>query len=59
MIKEADIESSDAIFIDGKPLLKEEQRQRNALINRIDQIGFERVIDEVAYTWFNRFTALR
>lgn len=59
LIKKADLESSDAIFIDGKQLSREEQIQRNKLIDRIKQIGFERVMEEVAYTWFNRFTALR
>ncbi|RYM01465.1 BREX-1 system adenine-specific DNA-methyltransferase PglX [Sporolactobacillus sp. THM7-7] len=58
-IKKADIESSDAIFIDGRQLSKEEKNQRDRLINRINQIGFKRVMEEVAYTWFNRFTALR
>lgn len=58
-IKKADIESSDAIFIDGKQLSKEEKNQRDRLIDRINQIGFKRVMEEVAYTWFNRFTALR
>jgi len=58
-IKKAQIESSDAIFIDGRQLSKEEKIQRNKLIDRTKQIGFGRVLDEVAYTWFNRFTALR
>ncbi|MDK8643456.1 BREX-1 system adenine-specific DNA-methyltransferase PglX [Niallia taxi] len=58
-IKKVDIESSDAIFIDGRQLSKEEKIQRDRLIDRINQIGFKRVIEEVAYTWFNRFTALR
>lgn len=58
-IKKADIESSDAIFIDGRQLSKEEKNQRNRLIDRIKQIGFKQVMEEVAYTWFNRFTALR
>ncbi|MCI0766550.1 BREX-1 system adenine-specific DNA-methyltransferase PglX [Bacillus sp. TL12] len=58
-IKKADIESSDAIFIDGKQLSKEEKIQRKKLIARINQIGFKQVLEEVAYTWFNRFTALR
>jgi hypothetical protein len=58
-IKKAEIESSDAIFIDGRQLSKEERNQRDRLIDRIKQIGFKRVIEEVAYTWFNRFTALR
>jgi type II restriction/modification system DNA methylase subunit YeeA len=58
-IKKADIESSDAIFIDGRQLSKEEKVQRDRLIDRINQMGFNRVMEEVAYTWFNRFTALR
>ncbi|WP_442598156.1 BREX-1 system adenine-specific DNA-methyltransferase PglX [Neobacillus sp. D3-1R] len=58
-IKKADIESSDAIFIDGRQLLREEKTQRDKLITRINQIGFKQVMEEVAYTWFNRFTALR
>lgn len=58
-IQKANIESSDAIFIDGRQLSKEEKIQRDKLIDRINQIGFKRVMEEVAYTWFNRFTALR
>lgn len=58
-IKKADIQSSDAIYIDGKQLDKDEKSQRDALIVRINKIGFNQVIEEVAYTWFNRFTALR
>ncbi|MGG3385336.1 BREX-1 system adenine-specific DNA-methyltransferase PglX, partial [Heyndrickxia faecalis] len=58
-IKKAEIESSDAIFIDGRQLSKEEKIQRNRLIDRVHEIGFKRVMEEVAYTWFNRFTALR
>lgn len=58
-IQKATIESSDAVFIDGKQLPDIESRQRNKLIKRIEEIGFERVMEETAYTWFNRFIALR
>lgn len=58
-IKKVEIESSDAIYIDGRQLSKPEKKQRDKLISRINQIGFKRVVEEVAYTWFNRFTALR
>ncbi|CAG9609146.1 BREX-1 system adenine-specific DNA-methyltransferase PglX [Pseudoneobacillus rhizosphaerae] len=58
-IKKADVESSDAIFIDGRQLSREEKIQRDKLVARINQIGFKQVMEEVAYTWFNRFTALR
>lgn len=58
-IKKAQIESSDAIYIDGKQLTLTEKKQRDKLIQRIKDIGFNQVIEEVAYTWFNRFIALR
>lgn len=58
-IQTANIESSDAVFIDGKQLLDTERRQRNKLIARINEIGFNRVMEETSYTWFNRFIALR
>lgn len=58
-IKRAQIESSDAIYIDGKQLTITEKKQRDKLIQRIKDIGFKQVVEEVAYTWFNRFIALR
>ncbi|WP_431809863.1 BREX-1 system adenine-specific DNA-methyltransferase PglX [Brevibacillus agri] len=58
-IKKAQIETSDAIYIDGKQLSITEKKQRDKLIQRIKEIGFKRVMEEVAYTWFNRFIALR
>lgn len=58
-IQKANVESSDATFIDGKQLSETERRQRNKLIARINEIGFDRVMEETAYTWFNRFIALR
>lgn len=58
-IKKAQFESSDAIYIDGKQLSATEKKQREKLISRIKEIGYKQVIEEVSYTWFNRFTALR
>ena len=58
-IQSATVESSDAIYIDGERLSDIERRQRNKLIKRIEEIGFKRVMEETAYTWFNRFIALR
>ena len=58
-IAKENIISSDAVFIDGKQLSVEEQKQRNKLIEEIKIKGYNQVIEEVAYTWFNRFTALR
>ncbi len=45
--------------IDGVLLSAVEKRQRQALITQIEAKGFEQVVEEVAYTWFNRFCALR
>lgn len=45
--------------VNGKLLSSAEKRQRSALINKIKEQGFEQVMEEVAYTWFNRFAALR
>jgi len=58
-IEDASFESSDAVFINGKQLTDIERKQRNKLINRIKDIGFDQVMEETAYTWFNRFVALR
>ena len=50
---------ADADSIGGRVLTAAEKKQRQALIVKINQDGFEQVMEEVAYTWFNRFTALR
>ena len=50
---------ADADSIGGRVLTVAEKKQRQALIAKINQDGFEQVMEEVAYTWFNRFTALR
>lgn len=45
--------------VNGVVLSAEEVKQRKALIERIHAHGYEQTIEEVAYTWFNRFIALR
>ena len=50
---------ADADSIGGRVLTAAEKKQRQALIAKINQDGFEQAMEEVAYTWFNRFTALR
>lgn len=45
--------------INGKILSPVERKQRQALIKKIEEDGFSQVMEEVAYTWFNRFIALR
>ena len=54
-----DIGDPNADTVNGHLLSQAEKRQRQALIQRIRQKGYEHVMDEVAYTWFNRFAALR
>ena len=34
-------------------------KQREQLVKGVEEKGFEQVIEEAAYTWFNRFIALR
>ncbi|MCR5783582.1 MAG: BREX-1 system adenine-specific DNA-methyltransferase PglX [Clostridia bacterium] len=40
-------------------LSRTEKRQRQALIAKIRDEGWQQVMEEAAYTWFNRFAALR
>ena len=49
----------EAESINGRLLSSSEKHQRKILISNIKEKGFEQVIEEVAYTWFNRFAALR
>jgi hypothetical protein len=49
----------DAESVNGNLLTPSEKRQRRALIHRIREKGYEQVVEEAAYTWFNRFAALR
>lgn len=49
----------NASAVNGRVLTNVEKQQRSALIQKIRSESFEWVIEEVAYTWFNRFCALR
>jgi len=49
----------DYVIIDGRPFPKTIEKPRQRLIKRIQQDGFDLVMRAVAYTWFNRFVALR
>ena len=49
----------NAEIIAGRPLSRNEQNQRKQLIEQIRIKGFNQVMEEAAYTWFNRFIALR
>lgn len=50
---------ANADSIDGRLLTSSEKKERQALISQIRDKGYEQVMEEVAYTWFNRFSALR
>lgn len=52
-------EPADATSINGKVLSTAEVQQRRALLKQVQSKGYEQVMEEVAYTWFNRFCALR
>lgn len=45
--------------VNGRLLTGNEKKQLNELITEVKKNGYEHVIEEVAYTWFNRFIALR
>lgn len=49
----------DAAIVKGTVLSALERSQRSELYRRIEQTGYERFCEEMAYTWFNRFAAIR
>ena len=56
---EADDEHWSVDSVNGKVLTDDEKRQRTACITKIKDKGYKQVMEEAAYTWFNRFCALR
>ena len=58
-ITETEMVDAGADSVNGKVLSAEEMQQRRALIAQINEKGYQQVMEEVAYTWFNRFSALR
>ena len=58
-ITEGNIEDANVDSVGGKVLTINEKKQRQALIAEINDKGYKQVMEEVAYTWFNRFSALR
>ena len=49
----------DAEAVGGRLLSDDEKKQRQQLISQIRSKGYTQVMEEIAYTWFNRFIALR
>ena len=58
-ITEDNIVDAVADSVGGKVLTDAEKKQRMACIAEINDKGYKQVMEEVAYTWFNRFSALR
>ena len=49
----------NATYVHGEPLSESDISQRTALIAKVKKDGFDQAMEEAAYTWFNRFCALR
>lgn len=58
-ISEKEVGNPNDDSVGGHLLSSTEKKQRAALIAQIKEKGYEQVMEEVAYTWFNRFSALR
>jgi len=52
-------EEGHLVFIEGQPYPKAIAAQRKGLAERIEQQGFQQVMEATAYTWFNRLAAIR
>ncbi len=52
-------ETGDVVIIGGRAFPKVVAQQRRSLEARIQRLGFDQVMEAMAYTWFNRFVALR
>ena len=58
-IDESGFGDASADTLNGRLLTAEEKSQRQELIKKTKEKGYKQVMEEVAYTWFNRFIALR
>ena len=58
-IDESGFGDASADTLNGRLLTAEEKSQRQELIKQIQEKSYKQVMEEVAYTWFNRFIALR
>jgi len=52
-------ERGDVVLIAGQPFPKTVASKRKRLEERIAAMGFERAMEAIAYSWFNRFVAIR
>ena len=58
-ISEKGYGDENATVISGRVLSADEKRQRRSFIDEIKKSSCKQAVEEVAYTWFNRFVALR
>jgi len=58
-IQDVDKEFEDSIVIGGRVFNRKIKRQREQLVREVREKGYDQLIDEVTYTWFNRFVALK
>jgi hypothetical protein len=53
------VEQGDVAIIAGSPFPRSMAKKRKSLEKRVRQKGFDQLMEAVAYTWFNRFVAIR
>ena len=49
----------ESVVVNGIPMSKDTANAYNKLVKAMQETSFAHVIDEMAYTWFNRFLAIR
>ncbi|AKB28111.1 putative type II restriction enzyme methylase subunit [Methanosarcina siciliae T4/M] len=52
-------EHPDSVVINGSVFNSKIKNQRSQLVKQIKEKGYEQVMEEVTYTWFNRLVALK
>lgn len=58
-VSKDEIIDANADSVNARLLTSKEKVQRQELIKKVNELGFDETIEEVAYTWFNRFIAFR
>ena len=53
------VEQGDVTLIGGRAFPRDVAEPRKRLVGQIQREGFEPVMEAMAYTWFNRFAAIR
>ncbi|MCL2301623.1 MAG: BREX-1 system adenine-specific DNA-methyltransferase PglX [Firmicutes bacterium] len=58
-ISEEGYGEENAAVVAGRVLSTDEKRQRQGFVDEIKKYGYRQAVEKAAYTWFNRFIALR